>query len=287
MAVPKARSEREPFGYSLNTSTIGGTHHLTLAEKIDIAAKAGYNAIEPWIREIDEHVQKGGKVRDLARRIQDRGLTVESSIGFSEWLVDDAGRRKRGLENARRDMELVRQIGARRMAAPPVGATETPLDLHVVTERYRKLLELGDRFDVAPEAEVWGFSRTLTRLSDAAWVAIQSDHPRACVLPDIYHLYKGGSGFDGLRLLGPQGFHVIHVNDYPAKPTRARITDAQRVYPGDGTAPYKQILRAMRDGGFRGVLSLELFNRDYWDRDPLRVARTGLEKLRALVSASL
>jgi hypothetical protein len=31
------------------------------------------------------------------------------------------------------------------------------------------------------------------------------------------------------------------------------------------------------------VLSLELFNREYWKQDPLLVAKTGLQKLRALV----
>jgi len=31
------------------------------------------------------------------------------------------------------------------------------------------------------------------------------------------------------------------------------------------------------------MLSLELFNRDYWSQDPLQVARTGLEKMRTLV----
>ena len=41
------------------------------------------------------------------------------------------------------------------------------------------------------------------------------------------------------------------------------IADADRVYPGDGVAPIKQILRDLRAIGFRGMLSLELFNREY------------------------
>ena len=52
-------------------------------------------------------------------------------------------------------------------------------------------------------------------------------------------------------------------------------------------APLKQIFRDLRDGGFCGVLSLELFNRSYWKQDPLLVARTGLEKTRAAVRSSL
>jgi sugar phosphate isomerase/epimerase len=77
------------------------------------------------------------------------------------------------------------------------------------------------------------------------------------------------------------------MNDYPAQPARAELTDAHRVYPGDGVAPLPQLLREMRQAGFRGVLSLELFNRDYWKQDALQVARTGLEKMRAVARRSL
>jgi sugar phosphate isomerase/epimerase len=77
------------------------------------------------------------------------------------------------------------------------------------------------------------------------------------------------------------------MNDYPAEPPRAAITDAARVYPGDGVAPLKTLLRDLRRLGFRGALSLELFNRDYWQKDALAVARTGLDKMRAVVAASL
>ena len=276
----------DPFIYSLNTSTIRG-QKLSIVEEIGIAAKAGYQAIEPWIEELERHVQGGGTMRDLNRRVRDAGLRVESAIGFPEWIVDDEGRRKKGLESARRAMDMVRQLGGRRLAAPPAGATnQADLPLARITERYRALLELGDRMEITPMLEVWGFSRTLSRLGDCADVAIETGHPRACVLADAYHLHKGGSGFGGVHLLSAAALQVFHMNDYPAKPPRAKITDAHRVYPGDGVAPLRQLLRDLRALGFRGVLSLELFNRDYWKQDALTVARTGLDKLRAVVRAS-
>ena len=64
------------------------------------------------------------------------------------------------------------------------------------------------------------------------------------------------------------------------------ITDAHRVYPGDGVAPLKPMLRDLRALGFKGVLSLELFNPEYYKRDALEVARTGLEKMKAVVQGS-
>ena len=184
------RPSGEPFGYCLNTSTISG-QKLTLVDEVGIAAKAGYQALEPWIRELDEHVKSGGSLKELGRRISDAGLTVESAIGFFEWAVDDDGRRRKALEEAKRNMDSVKQIGGKRIAAPPVGATDrSDIDLHRIAERYRALLELGDQMGVVPQA-VWGFSKRLAG-SATRLVAIESGHVPACILPDAYQ-FMGGS----------------------------------------------------------------------------------------------
>ena len=288
-APASSRPPGEPFGYCLNLSTIRG-QNLSLAEEVETAAKAGYAAVEPWLPKMDEYVKGGGSLKDLGKRIKDLGLTVESAIGFAEWIVDDDARRAKGLENMRRDMDALVQLGGKRIAAPPIGAHDQDapaLDLLKAAERYHAVCELGANIGVVPQVEVWGFSKHLHRLGQAAAVAIDSGHPRACILADIYHLYKGGAGGpEGLRLLNGGAMHVLHVNDYPDVP-RPQITDAHRVYPGDGVAPVAQILRTLRDTGFRGFLSLELFNEDYYKQDALTVARTGLEKTRAAVRKAL
>jgi sugar phosphate isomerase/epimerase len=280
-----AAAPRAAIGYCLNTSTLRG-QKLTIAEEIQIAAEVGYDAVEPWIRELDEYVKSGGSLERLGREIQDRKLTVESMIGFFEWAVDDDTRRRKAFDEARRNMEMVRALGGKWLAAPPVGVTSTTgVDLLKVAERYRALLELGDELGVVPEVEVWGHSKTLGRLSEAALVAIESGHKSACILPDVYHLYKGASNLQGLALLRGEAIHVFHMNDYPANPPRATITDADRVYPGDGIAPLGDLVRILHAIGFHGYLSLELFNREYWKLDARTVARTGLQKMEAIVAS--
>ncbi|MFL5245338.1 MAG: sugar phosphate isomerase/epimerase family protein [Gemmataceae bacterium] len=286
-AADNKTAKTHAFFYSLNTSTLMG-QKLDIIELIEIASKAGYQAIEPWMGELDAYVKKGGNPKDLAKRLSDRGLRVEDVIAFFEWAVDDENKRKKGMEEAQRSMELIAKVGGKRMAAPPLGATQqADLDLFKVAERYRRLLELGDKIGVTPQVEFWGSSRPLSRLSEAALVAVQSGHPKACILADVYHLYKGGSEPNGLRLLSREALHVIHFNDYPADPPRKDIADAQRVYPGDGIAPLKTIVRILRDIDFSGVLSLELFNRDYWKMNAQEVAKTGLEKMQRVVKESL
>jgi 2-keto-myo-inositol isomerase len=272
--------------FCLNMSTIRG-QKLSVPDQVDLAAKAGYDAIEPWINELRQYQQSGGTADELRKRITDCGLKVVSAIGFAEWIVNDEAKREAGFEQAKKDMQLIRSIGGTHIAAPPAGATkDTNIDLTVAAERFRKLVELGVSMDVLPQLEVWGFSTTLSKLAETIFVATQSKHPKACVLLDVYHLHKGGSGFDGLRLLSGAAMNCFHMNDFPESPPRATISDAHRVYPGDGVAPLTQILRDLLATGFAGALSLELFNRSYWEQDALTVARTGLEKMKAAVAAA-
>jgi hypothetical protein len=71
------------------------------------------------------------------------------------------------------------------------------LNLFSAAERYRALLEIGAEIGVTPQVEVWGFSTALSRLGETAFVAIESGRDDACILPDVYHIYKGGSDFAG------------------------------------------------------------------------------------------
>lgn len=281
-----------PFRFCLNTSTIRECNYqgkkVNILAGIECASKAGYSGIEPWIGELDQYTKEGGSLKDLRKRISDAGLTVESAIGFAAFLRDDDEERKKGLEEAKRCMGLVHEIGGERLAAPPVGVTDkTGLDQFKLAERYHALCELGRAEGIFPQLELWGFSKTLSRLGEVAFVGIEAAHPQACFLLDIYHIFKGGSDFEGLAMFAGRRMYNFHVNDYPADPPRATISDAHRVYPGDGVAPLDKIFQTLRDSGYRGVLSLELFNREYWKQDAFEVAKTGLEKTQKAVARAL
>jgi len=285
-AGPQPRSEKEPFGYCLNTATIRG-QKLPIDKEVELAAEAGFHALEPWISELEAYEKNGGNLKDLGKKIADLGMTVESMIGFPQWIVDNDEQRAKGFDTAKKNMEMTLAIGGKRLACPPAGATDkTDISLKSITERYRKMCELGDQVGLVAELEFWGASKTLNRLSEAAYIVVECGHPKACVLPDVYHLYKGGSDFNGIKLLSGDAIHVIHMNDYPDMPSRDRINDGDRVYPGDGIAPLKTLFRNLKGIGFNGYLSVELFNRKYWEQDAKVVLKTAVEKTRVAVMSA-
>ena len=96
-------------------------------------------------------------------------------------------------------------------------------------------------------------------------------------------MYKGSGHFHGLEHLGPGKLGLVHVNDYPEQPERATVTDADRVYPGDGLASWTEVVAGLNNVGYEGMLSLELFNPSYWEKGSVAVAKEGLAKLKACV----
>lgn len=278
--------EADPdFTFCLNMSTIR-EQTQDIVEQIQIAGDAGYDGIEPWMRHLQAYKDGGGSLSELRKRITDAGLTVDSAIGFANWIVDDDKKRAEGLEQAKRDMDLLAEIGGTRIAAPPVGAhgsKAAKIDLFTVAERYRALLEVGSQTGVVPQLEVWGFSPNLSRLGESVLVCVEASHPQACLLADVYHIFKGGSEFGGLGLLSNTAMHVFHMNDYPDSPPREEMKDSHRVYPGDGVAPLSKILSMIGGHGRQIALSLELFNQDYYKQPALDVARTGLQKMKTAV----
>ena len=284
-AGARTRPANEPFGYCLNTSTIRG-NNLDVVAVANAASKAGFQAIEPWIMELDRHTSSGGTLKDLGKRIADAGLTVEDAIAFNSLLDDDDARRAASMEKLKVDMDNVAQIGGKRIAAPP-GNNRAAVSLDNVAKYYREALEMGEKMGVQPLLELWGTHPVLGPLSHGIYATVATGRPDASLLLDVFHLYKSGTPFTSLRQINGASLHVIHLNDYPQAADSSTLNDSNRIYPGDGVAPLGQILRDLRDNGFRGYLSLELFNREYWAKSADENLKTAMEKIRGSVRAAL
>jgi 2-keto-myo-inositol isomerase len=271
------------FRYCLNTSTIRG-QGKDLRATIEVAARAGYDGVELWIDDIKKYADEGNSLATLSSFIRSNGLTVDGAIGFAPWIVDDLQQRQEGLKRMEEEMNLVAELDCKRIAAPPAGFNQrADLDYQAAGERYAKLLELGRKTGVMPQLEFWGASLSLYNLGQALMIAAAANDPDVGILADVYHLFRGGSGFNSLKIIDGNVLELFHMNDYPAGIPREEQTDAHRVYPGDGAAPWNEIITRLDEMGGVKVLSLELFNRDYWKLDALEVASTGLEKMKRLV----
>jgi sugar phosphate isomerase/epimerase len=267
---PSYQGGRSPWPICLDTATI---RPASLLDKITIAAAAGYDAIEPWEGELDEYERGGGDLKELGGRIKDAGLLVPSVIGLWDAIPPTREELDRSLVASRRRMRQAADIGAEHIQTIPQPARQwREFDPAWAAACYRELLEILEG------------ARTI---GQAAQIALDADHPKAKIIPDVFHMHIGGSGFNGLRRIRGDFIAIFQCNDAPAAPAREELKDEHRVYPGEGILPLPQCFRDLAEIGYTGCVSLELYNPTYWAQDHAQVARTGLERLVSVIESAL
>lgn len=271
-----------PFKLSLNTSTLF-PFKLDIEEQISVAAEAGYEGVEIWVRDLHAYVAGGGTIGRLRSHIGKAGIRVVNAIAFWAWADEDEAERARGLELAQKELELLAELGCAAAAAPPFGHVEG-VSLNAMAVRFAELAQLARNFGVEPYLEFWGRAKRLSRLSEAVYVAMESGVPDAKVLLDPFHMYTGGSPIEWLSYLNGERIGIVHVNDYPASPSRDTIADKDRLFPGEGVLPSNRFAKLLQEAGYNGYLSLELFIGDFAGRSALDVAKQGIESMKRTYS---
>ncbi|MBM7565188.1 sugar phosphate isomerase/epimerase family protein [Paenibacillus sacheonensis] len=271
-----------PFKAALNASTLF-PFKLNVLEQVRVAANAGYEGIELWVGEIEAYLRDGGTTAELRECLESSGVVLANAIAFFKWADNDEAVREEGFAQAEREMRMLAELGCAAVAAPPFGDV-ADVPLADMARHYARLAALGRSIGIDVYLEFWGRASTLSRIDEAVIVQRESGVNGAKLLLDPFHMYTGGSEVDDLKQVNGSGIGIFHVNDYPANPPRAVITDAERVFPGEGVAPSAAIARQLYDSGYRGFLSLELFIADFGGLTAADVAEKGLAALKAAYS---
>lgn len=270
--------------FAMNASTLRG-YNLTLLDQMKAMALSGLKGYEPWMKDI-RAAKSDGTLGDVCRIARDSGVSFINGIAFGQWVNPDPKIREAGIEETKQDMSLLAEIGCPCVAASMFGVQKpgSPnLPFEAIAERYVTVLDLGKKMGVRPLLEYWGHSVNLFRLEDALEVVRLTGRSDAAVLADVYHTYRGGGSFDAYARLSANLLPVLHVNDYPIEKPREQLKDPDRVWPGDGVAPWKRIFAHLDAVGADPWLSIELFNPSYWRTYPGDTLAVGLGKLKGVV----
>jgi 2-keto-myo-inositol isomerase len=272
--APRYQNGVSPWPICLDTATI---RPASLDDKVKFAAEAGFDAIEPWDKELEAYEKEGGNLKDLGKRIKDKGLFVPSMIGLWNALPPTKEAFEASLVDTRRRMRMAADIGCQHVQV--IGNTAGDnWDQKWVAARYREIVEIGvNEFNLRP-ALVFVKFQPIKTFGQALGIALDADHPKAMVIPDTFHMHISGGGFEALKHVKGDTIAIFQFADAPAAPALDEMKDADRVYPGDGVLPLPEVLKDLKATGFKGCVSLELYNPTYWEQDLFTVAKTGLEK---------
>ncbi|MDO4574879.1 MAG: sugar phosphate isomerase/epimerase family protein [Planctomycetia bacterium] len=257
---------RGKFPLAFNTATIMG-YHLPVEKQVDWVSRiGGFSAIEPWHRDLRDFKERGGSFAALKRQLDDAGLKICGLIAFPFWAANDAAKRREGQDMIREELDWVRELGGAEVAAPVLGCFDAVPSLDVLADRYREVCKIAAQREGRAALEIWGPIPICSTLAEAQYVTSAAEMPNASLLLDAYHLYRGAglAAYESLKLVAGNRMTNFHLNDYPAG-DYTKLSDGDRVLPGDGVAPLRAIQETLWENGYRGYLSLEIFNKKFWE----------------------
>jgi 2-keto-myo-inositol isomerase len=256
---------------------INGACTMTSDLPTDIAAAsaAGFRYLEIWAAKMD-HFLKASSLDALQALFQEHRVKP-ASINSIEFITF------RGTDYASIQARTRELCGlAQRLNCPsvvvvpsPTPSRETTWD-EIRTESVRVLKELGSiaaGFGVALAFEPLGFGWCSVRTARAAFdIVRQVGMENVGQVLDACHFYGAGSQMDEIDRLDPRSIFIFHIDDVEDLPKEA-ITDSRRLMPGTGALPLHDICRRLKQIGFDGLTSVELFRPDYWSRPAAELAR--------------
>ncbi|MEM1295356.1 MAG: sugar phosphate isomerase/epimerase, partial [Verrucomicrobiota bacterium] len=186
------------------------------------------------------------------------------------------------LEEARRRMDLSARLGAEFIVCtPPL----EQLGFDALHQGYRDLLQIGREAGTKALLEYISVFPSLNNLPDAVTVLDRCGDAEGALVIDAFHNWNSKTSLEDLRALPLERLAHYHIDDAdPDKPALSQL-DSDRVMVGDGQIDLHSEIAILKEKGYAGWVSLELFNAELWAQDPLEVAKLGMERLHELLDA--
>jgi 4-hydroxyphenylpyruvate dioxygenase len=265
--------------WSIATVCMGGG----LEGKLAAAAKAGFRAVELFENDLTFF---NGKARDARQMASDLGLEIVALQPMRDFEAMPEPIRARNFERAARKFDVMHELGVRLLCLCSNVSEEAIDD---AARAAADLAELADRarqhgFAIGYEALAWG-----RHVKDwtAAWDIVRAaDRPNLGIVLDSFHACVRANPIAPMSAIPADRIALVQVADAPAiEMDPLSLSRHYRCYPGQGDYPIVDYLDAVTRAGYRGPVSLEIFNDQFRGASAQTIALDGMRSLNALGEA--
>lgn len=264
-----------------------------IMEQIKIASRAGYYGVDLDYLDIKEYLEKGKNISSLINVLHQNKLMVSHLASFRGWqftggipLIPSKEKlvnQEEIIKEARKFLKVCSDLDCQYVLAVSPLKEETGSIEEAANDLIR-VCDLAGEFGRSVAFEFLGFSKQINNILIAEEIVDKSGCKNVGILLDTFHFYVGGSQVQDLEKVPLEHIALVHINDAKNKPHNLLRDTEDRVYPGDGIIPLEKILKILKDKGYYGCYSIEIFNEEYWKEDPLKIATLAREKTEKILS---
>lgn len=255
------------------------TMPYTLEEDLEAAAEAGFDAVEIWSGKLDTYLESHSvdALKELLEkhRLKVASICPYSLVGFS----DNRGH----IISIRKAAEIAEAIECPVLLvcgdAPPDDIDEDDA-YDAMANVASTYADWAEDHGVKIAIEPLGGHPFIPGPKEALEIIERADHEALGLMMDTFHYYKSGVSLDTIREIPLDQLLIVHVNDCEDLPP-SDLTDQNRLHMGEGVIPLHDMLTVLKEKGYEGALSVEIFREEYWQQDPKMIstaAKTGLDR---------
>lgn len=259
---------------SIATVSLSGT----LEDKLAAVARAGFDGVEVFENDLLGCPLPPSEIRARAGEL---GLRVEMYQPFRDFEAVPDEVHAAHLRRAERKLDVMEQLGASTLL---VCSNVSGLAVDDDAVAAAQLSALADRagqrgMRVAYEALAWG--RHVDDYRRAWSIVSAADHPHLGVCLDSFHILSRGHDPSAIEAIPGEKVFFCQVADAPRLVMDVlQWSRHYRCFPGQGAFDLAGFLRHLLVTGYRGPLSLEVFNDVFRQAD---ADATALDAMRSLL----
>ncbi|MFE6281976.1 bifunctional sugar phosphate isomerase/epimerase/4-hydroxyphenylpyruvate dioxygenase family protein [Streptomyces sp. NPDC057877] len=239
---------------SIATVSLSGS----LTEKLTAASRAGFDGVEIFENDL---LASPLTPEEIRARCADLGLSIDLYQPMRDIEAVPREEFARNLRRARHKFELMRRLGADTVlvcsSVSPLAVDDDDLAARQLAELAALAQDFGIR--VAYEALAWG--RHVSTYDHAWRIVAAADHPALGTCLDSFHILSRGSDPKGIEDIPGEKIFFLQLADAPRLAMDVlQWSRHYRCFPGQGGFDVPGLVGHVLHTGYRGPLSLEVFN---------------------------
>jgi 2-keto-myo-inositol isomerase len=263
--------------FCLNAATIKTT---PLDLQIDLARDAGFSQIGLWLKDVEDGMAHGRSLKEIKDQLDSSGLRVAEFCFLGGWQDADQPKLQEVLNQTRHICEVSRALGCDIVVTVPALG---PGWSGGAPERFRQVCQVAADYGVRMALEFPGIAAEVKDLRSARDLVSAAGCPNGGLIIDTFHFFLGGSKLADFERMAPGEIFLVHVSDAPNLAIeKLRIPHDNRTFPGEGTIDFAPIFQQLNCLRYDGAISLEIWNRELHQANPMEVVKRGVESLRRI-----
>lgn len=248
-----------------------------LVDKLHAAAAAGFDVVELFEPDLLGSHCRPESLRALAGEL---GIEIEVYQPLRDFEGVAESALKRNLARAEQKFDVMERLGATTLLVCSNVSNDAIDDDVLAAEQLARLAEAAARrgFKVAYEALAWG-----ARVNDYvhSWRIVElAAHPALGVCVDSFHILSARTELESLARIPLERIFLVQLADAPRLPMAPlQWSRHHRCFPGQGELDVAGVVRSLTGSGYRGLVSLEVFNDTFRQVPSRRAAVDGMRSL--------